>query len=103
MRIRPAIAAAGLLAGCVGLTPDGAKVITASGPAAVTGCDFLGDIKSTSHLRSATTMGWAGADTYKSLMNQTAKLGGNVLLIVSNDIYDKSGRAYRCSTLPSPS
>lgn len=82
-----------LTAACVTVTPQGQRVRVTSNPEAVKGCEFLGNVKSTSGFGSTTSL--AASNTERTLQNKTAKLGGNVLFIVTSGGHS-TGEAYRC-------
>ena len=87
------------LVGCVSLTPEGKRVRITSNPAAVKGCTFLKNVRSTSTL-SSNAEGLAASANEKTLQNDTAALGGNVLYVISSGRH-ASGEAYRCDE-PTP-
>jgi hypothetical protein len=88
-----------VLVGCVSLTPEGKKVRITNNPETVKGCTFLKNVRSTSTL-SGNVEGLAASANEKTLQNDTAALGGNVLYVISSGRH-ASGEAYRCGE-PTP-
>jgi hypothetical protein len=87
---------------CVSLTPEGKQVRLTSNPNVVQGCAFLGNVKACSgwgHAVGGETLN--PANTEKSMQNQTAALGGNVLSVVTTGAY-ASGEAYQCESSSVP-
>ncbi len=90
-----------VLVGCVSLTSEGKKVRITSNPEAVKGCAFLGNVRSTSTL-SGNVEGLAASANEKTLQNDAAALGGNVIYVISSGRH-ASGEAYRCGgSTPAP-
>jgi len=84
-----------LLPACVSISQKGAQVRVTNNPDVVKGCQFLGNVKATSGWGGSAGTGLAGSNTEKSLQNQTANLGGNVMYVVASGIH-ASGEAYLC-------
>lgn len=87
------------LAGCMTVTPEGQRVRVSTNGAAVQGCEFVGNVNSSSMMG-----GVAGMDrTQADLQNQTAALGGNVVFLSTLHAGAElgagartTGEAYRC-------
>jgi hypothetical protein len=99
MRYHIMIVAISLLTGCARLSYEGAEVRITSNPDIVKGCTFLGNVKSTSGWGGSAGTGLALSNNEKTLQNDTAYLGGNVVFIVGSGIHS-TGEAYRCETTP---
>jgi hypothetical protein len=84
-----------VFAACISTSPEGAKVRVTSNPDVVKGCQFLGNVKATSGWGGPAGTGLGTSNTEKTLQNKTAKLGGNVLFIISSGVH-ATGEAYRC-------
>jgi hypothetical protein len=85
-----------LSAACISTNPDGQQVRLTTNSEAVHGCTFLGNVKATSGWGGLAMQGVAANNTEVALREKTAKLGGNVVFVVSSGIH-ASGEAYRCS------
>lgn len=91
MRCRPLWLCLGF-AGCVSITPQGEKVRTTTNPDVVRECKYLGPVKTHG---SGWRGGLAAANTEKTIRNNTAKMGGNVVYVVTSG-EQSTGDAYRC-------
>lgn len=90
-----------LVTGCASLSPEGQRVRVTVNPDVVRGCEFVGNVK--------TSSGWGGSaagnmgedQVQIKLQNETAKLGGNVLFLTSNEAGGATargiGEAYKCT------
>jgi hypothetical protein len=90
------------ITGCAGLSPEGARVRLTNNPDVVKDCTFIANVKGKS--------GWGGAaggsigegQVETKMKNQTAKIGGNTLYLISSKSEFASwgvGEAYRCPEL----
>jgi hypothetical protein len=96
----------GTLPACSSLTPEGSRVRVTTNPDVVRGCEFLGNAVGSS--------GWGGPaggnigedQVQIKMQNEAAKMGGNVLFLISNKAggYGGSSRGvaevYRCPVPP---
>jgi hypothetical protein len=90
------------IAGCAGLSPEGAGVRLTNNPDVVKDCIFVANVKGKSGW-GGPAGGQMGEDQVEIKMkNQTAKVGGNTLYLISSKAggYGGSsrgvGEAYRC-------
>ena len=88
--------------GCAGLSPEGARVRLTNNPDVVKDCTFVANVKGKSGW-GGPAGGQIGEDQVEIKMkNQTAKIGGNTLYLISSKAggYGGSsrgvGEAYRC-------
>lgn len=81
---------------CQTVSPAGEKVRVTSNPEVVRGCTFLGNVKSTSGWGGAAGSGIAANNTEVALREKTAKLGGNVVFMVTSGGSKATGEAYAC-------
>lgn len=89
------------IAGCMSVSPEGQKVRITTNGGAIQGCEFVGNVNSSSMMAGAVGLNRTEAD----LQNQTAALGGNVVFL--NTSFSGAGKlamaarttgeAYRCS------
>lgn len=77
-----------LVAGCVTLAPEAARVKVTKEPAEVAGCTILGTVR-------AKPPYVGQQDGMRQLQNEVAGLGGNVLFVTSYNV-SATGMAYRC-------
>jgi hypothetical protein len=88
------------LSSCVTTSKLGAEVATTNNPARVKDCQFIGDVKSSSHWGGLLATGLAHDNALKTLKNEAGKRGGNIILFsnVSNTLGGTrmSGEAYKC-------
>jgi hypothetical protein len=89
-----------LLASCVTMSESGSKVQTTNNPARVKGCNFQGDVDSSSNWGGFAGTGLGHDNALKELKNKAGKLGGNIILFsnVSNTMGGTrmSGEVYKC-------
>ena len=81
--------------GCVSLSASGQQVRITSNPEVVRECEFKGNVKATSGWGGSAGTGLGTSNTEKTMQNQAAELGGNVLFVVSSGVH-ASGEAYAC-------
>lgn len=84
--------------GCAGLSAEGARVRLTNNPDVVKGCEFIANVKGSSGWgRNAAQLGENNVEN--KMKNQTAKLGGNTVYLISSKSGFTSygiGEAYRC-------
>lgn len=88
------------------LTPEAEAVRVTTNPAAVQGCEPLGEVKGSDHLNGGIGQGAAEENARRRLRNETAKRGGNVVLVESGQTgwggSSQRGEAYRCPAPATP-
>lgn len=93
-----AIGAAVLTCSCTSLSTEGRKVRVTANPDVVRGCTFVGNVSGSSGWGNAAAA--AGEESVQNQMqNETARLGGNVLFLVSSRAGFTArgvGEAYAC-------
>lgn len=80
---------------CSSTSPAGEKVRVTNNQEVVRGCKFLGNVKATSGWGGSGMSGVAANNTEVALREKTAKLGGNVVYVVSSGVH-ATGEAYNC-------
>jgi hypothetical protein len=96
-----------LLVGCLsrGISPEGSAVRVTRSAAIVASCKALGEVKAVDHRAGGLfAQGVSKDNSTKTGQEQTAKLGGNVLLIDQQDSgmmgSTTYGTAYSCASAP---
>lgn len=93
-----------VFAGCVSLTPEGAKVRVTSNQEAVRNCTLIGEVKGAEHLWGG-SMGQGIAEDHAmtELKNRAAAMGADTVLMVTSSTNTSGsvqrGEAYRCVAL----
>jgi hypothetical protein len=85
-----------LLVSCASLSTQDEKVLVTSNLERIEGCDFMGQVESSSNLIDLTANGVAYDHARNELMNESRQLGANVVIMSSNS--DTMGEAYRCKS-----
>lgn len=89
-----------LLAACTSTSPRNAEVQVTRDADGVGACQPLGAVEANSGWGGQTDTLLASPNTVKVLQNKTAKLGGNVVLVITAGAHAK-GEAYKCPAAPS--
>ena len=80
---------------CVSLSTQGEKVFVTSKPDRIEGCEFMGQVESSSILIDITANGAAYNHARNELINEARQIGANVVLTSANS--DTMGDAYKCN------
>lgn len=89
------VSLAALAVGCMSASPAAQKVRITGNPDVVRGCQFLGNVKATSGFVGGAGTGIGSNNTEVALREKTAKLGGNVVFIVTSGV-KATGESYAC-------
>jgi hypothetical protein len=84
-----------LLTSCASLSSQGEKVFVTSKPDRIEGCEFMGQVESSSILIDITSNGAAYNHARNELINEARLIGANVVL--TSAASDTIGDAYRCN------
>ena len=83
-----------LLSSCASLSTQGEKVFVTSKPDRIDGCEFMGQVESSSILIDIRANGVAYNHARNELINEAREIGANVVLTPANS--DTMGKAYSC-------
>jgi hypothetical protein len=89
-----------LVCACTSTSPAGEKVRVTSNPEAIKGCELLGPVKGSSGWGGAATANVSENNSMNALRDNAAKMGANVVLMVSSGTTRKEGEAYKCPEPP---
>jgi hypothetical protein len=102
MRCLLVLAMIALVSGCVSTSREAENVRVTTNPDVVKGCEFLGNVSSTSGWGGPLGTGLGSANTEKDLRNKAARMGGNILFLSSSGVH-ASGEVYRSPVRPAQS
>ncbi|MGD9228337.1 MAG: DUF4156 domain-containing protein [Desulfobacterales bacterium] len=85
---------------CASTSTQGEKVIITSNPEKIEGCQFIGQIESSSILVRLTANGVAYNHARNELKNEARRKGANVVLTSRNS--DTIAEAYECKDIEDP-
>ena len=85
-----------LLTSCASLSTQGEKVSVTSKPDRIEGCEFMGQVKSSSILVDLNANGVAYNHARNELINEARQIGANVVLTSAKS--DTMGKAYSCKS-----